>query len=159
MKDIKGFDGKYAITEDGRVWSYRYNKFFTPQIDGSGYYRVQLTKDGKHRNYRIHRLVAEAFIPNPQNLPEVNHLDEVKTNNNVYNLEWCDHSYNINYGTRLDRMSKTLSHKVRCLETGEIFDSIRDCGSKLNIDTGDLSKHLRGLKCKKIKGLHFERID
>ena len=74
----------------------------------------------------IHRLVALAFLDNPNNYTQVNQEDETKLNNCVDNLEWCDAKYNINYGTRNDRMAKTQSRKVRCVETGIIYDSIKE---------------------------------
>ena len=73
MKDIKGYEGLYAVTSCGRVWSYRRNKFLAPATIKSGYNYVNLYKDGKKKFCRVHRLVAEAYIPNPDNLPQVNH--------------------------------------------------------------------------------------
>lgn len=84
-----------------------------------------------YKNHSIHRLVAEAFIPNPENLPEVNHKDENKVNNAVSNLEWCDKKYNINYGNSAKsrqiknrQRSLSMSKKVLCVETGVIYPSI-----------------------------------
>ena len=69
---------------------------------------VDLHKDGKSKTYEIHRLVAMAYLPNPENLSEINHKDENKTNNCLQNLEWCDRSYNINYGTRTEKTKKQI---------------------------------------------------
>lgn len=88
MRDIPGYEGLYAATEDGRIWSYRRKKFLKPGKGKDGYLYVILCKDGKPKTYRIHRLVAETYLPNPLNLPQVNHLDEDKTNNALPNLEW-----------------------------------------------------------------------
>lgn len=77
------------------------------KICRNGYEMVCLCKNSRTKWFLIHRLVAEAFIPNPDNLPEVNHKDENKLNNFVDNLEWCDHNYNINYGTCRKRISKS----------------------------------------------------
>lgn len=104
-KDIPRFEGKYAIYSNGSVWSYRSKKFLKPRYTAKGYARVHL---GLDTDYYVHRLVAEAFIPNPDNLPEVNHKDEDKVNNDVSNLEWCKQIYNDNYGTRGKRISKGL---------------------------------------------------
>lgn len=82
-----------------------------PSTDKDGYKCVRLSKDGKHKNYRVHRLVAQAFIPNPNDYPLINHKDENRSNNEVYNLEWCSHSHNINYGTRNEKISKLLKGK------------------------------------------------
>ena len=108
MKDIKGYEGLYAVTPEGEVWSYRRKKFLGYHYDKRGYPRVSLYKDGKIKHYMIHRLVAEAYIPNTDNLPQINHRDENKTNNCIQNLEWCDGKYNANYGTRNEKISNSL---------------------------------------------------
>lgn len=79
----------YQIYEDGRVWSNKTNKFLKPMKNQGGYCYVQLFDGHKGRNFFIHRLVVMAFIPNPDNLPQVNHKDENPENNSVENLEWC----------------------------------------------------------------------
>ena len=87
MKDIKNYEGKYAITQQGQVWSYLSNKFLKPYRTkkNQNYLSVQL----QGKNFQIHRLVAEAFIPNPQNKPTVDHIDKNPSNNNVENLRWA----------------------------------------------------------------------
>ena len=108
MKDIKGYEGLYGITTEGDVYSYKRKKFLKPGVNGIGYLYVSLCKDGKIKNYGVHRLAAEAYIPNPDNLPQVNHKDENKANNCLQNLEWCDSKYNNNYGTRNDKIKKPI---------------------------------------------------
>ena len=109
--DFLGFPN-YSVTDDGRVFSLNYNhtgkkKEVKPSITNWGYFRVGLyNKVSKRKKIMVHRLVALTFIPNPDNLPEVNHKDENKTNNMVGNLEWCSIKYNNTYGTRLERVSK-----------------------------------------------------
>ena len=94
MKDIKGYEGLYAITTEGDVYSYKYKKFLKPRVNHKGYLYVNLWKDGKVKTYSLHRLVAEAYIPNPDNLPQVDHIDENKTHNYVNNLQWITHRDN-----------------------------------------------------------------
>ena len=111
-KPVVGYEGLYEVSNWGRVKSLNYNhtgkgKILKQNQIMNGYKSVMLCKDGKRKNYLVHRLVAEAFIPNPDNLPQVNHKDENKTNNNVDNLEWCDAKYNHNYGTINERISKS----------------------------------------------------
>lgn len=112
MKDIKGYEGLYAITSCGKVWSYISNKFLKQKIDKDGYCTVNLYKDKKRKTKKIHRLVAEAYLENPNNLPEVNHKDEIKTNNSIQNLEWCSTKYNRQYGTRIQRATEKTRKKL-----------------------------------------------
>ena len=105
----------------------------------------------------MHRLVAEAFIPNPDNLPQINHKDENKLNNCVDNLEWCTAKYNINFGTGIDRRKYGNAVKVRCVETGKVYNSTVDAGLDVKIDRRTISK-----ACKSIKytagGYHWEKV-
>ena len=115
-KDIEGYPN-YQISTMGRVKSLGNNKTRKDKIlksykNNKGYLVVHLYKEGKVKGYSIHRLVTSAFIPNPNNLPQVNHKDEDKTNNRVDNLEWCDNDYNRNYGTRTERVFYKLSKPV-----------------------------------------------
>lgn len=157
MKDIEGYEGLYAISIYGEVWSYRKHKFLIPDITKKGYYKVMLTKDKCKKWEYIHRLVAKAYIPNPGKLPQVNHKDEDKSNNNVDNLEWCDNTYNVNYGTGKKRSAKSRSYRIRCVETGEEFESINQCYYKYGWRATSISEHLRGLR-RDADGRHFERI-
>ena len=111
-KYIHGYGDHYRITEDGRVWSRYKDDYLKPVITEKGYLAVDLRKDGHRFKARIHRLVAEAFIPNPNNLSEVNHKDGDKTNNVVGNLEWCTHSDNVKhaYQTGLEKVIFGAEH-------------------------------------------------
>ena len=119
-RPIEGYEGLYEVSSYGRVRSVdryvkskgesywlRKGKMLSPAKDKNGYLKVNLSCNGKNNIIRVHRLIAQSFLPNPDNLPEVNHKDEDKTNNNVDNLEWCDRSYNISYGTRTERQKNT----------------------------------------------------
>ena len=121
-KDIEGYEGLYQVSNLGRVKSLKVSKIKSERIrksyqQSSGYISIVLCKNGKVTNHKIHRLVANAFIDNPDNLPEVNHMDEDKTNNCVDNLEWCDSSYNKNYGTRTEKFIRSRGTPVKCIET------------------------------------------
>lgn len=117
-KSVVGYEGLYEVSNLGRVKSFPRNgtikdeKILKPFIDKLGRKNVFLSKNNKRKRFRIHRLVAEAFIPNPHNYPIINHKDENPSNNFVDNLEWCDHSYNVNYGTANSKRSKKQSKPV-----------------------------------------------
>ena len=88
MRDVVGYEGLYAVTSCGRVYSYRNECFLKPKREKNGYLRVQLCKNGEGKMYSLHRLVAQAYLPNPENLPQVDHIDNDKTHNYVNNLQW-----------------------------------------------------------------------
>lgn len=115
--DIKGYEGLYQVSNTGKIKSLNYKRsnkehFLKLSFNRGKYIKVTLYKNNKLRTFQVHRLVAEAFIPNPKGFPQVNHKDEDKTNNCVYNLEWCTQIYNLSYGTARERMTCTLSKKV-----------------------------------------------
>ena len=106
-KEIPGYEGLYEVSNMGNVRNVRRNTLLRLTKTNNGYIRVGLSKNGIQTGFKVHRLVAQACLPNPDNLPQVNHKDEDKTNNNVDNLEWCDQAYNNLYGTRLERLINT----------------------------------------------------
>lgn len=112
-KPIKGWEDKYTISSDGKVYSIRSGKFLKPRLSMDGYERVALCDGPIRREYRIHRLVAEAFVENPQNLPQINHKDFNKLNNYVTNLEWCDDYYNTHYSINSGRSGFGNQKSVR----------------------------------------------
>lgn len=111
-RDVKGYEGRYSVSNLGEVYSLLTNKCLKHGRNNRGYTFVALCMNGKVKQYLVHRLVAEAFIPNPLNLPEVNHKDETYTNNCVDNLEWCTSRYNCQYGTRNYRIGVKNGRKV-----------------------------------------------
>lgn len=161
-KDIKGYDGLYQVSNLGRVKSLKRKvwngkKYYTiPEkplkLGFNGrYYHVRLSKAGAVKIYVVHKLVAEAFIPNPNNHPVINHKDENKTNNNVDNLEWCSIKYNCNYGNRNNTLRKKIYQydlqgnfikewcgmRVASRELNICYSSIyKCCSKKVNIAGG-----------------------
>ena len=129
------------ITKEGDVYSTKYGKIkkLKQSNDGIGYKKINMSNDGKKKNYRVNRLVAETYLPNPDNLPQVNHIDEDKTNNNVTNLEWCTSQYNAEY-------SLAKSYIVENVKTGErqtIYNLNAFC-RQLGLDKSNLSHTLTG---------------
>lgn len=124
-KSIAGYEGLYEVSDKGRVKSLKYGKERILKLgkDTVGYLYANLWKNGHGKNLLVHRLVAEAFIPNPNNLGTINHKDEVKTNNTVSNLEWMSKKDNLNYGTRNKRIAEANSKQVQMFDkqTGELL--------------------------------------
>lgn len=108
---IEGYPN-YSVSNTGIVINTKKNKMMSIYIR-KGYCHVKLSTHNKAAQKKVHRLVAEAFIPNPNNYDCINHKDENPLNNNVENLEWCNHSYNNTYGTRIERQSKSLTENWR----------------------------------------------
>lgn len=142
-KDIIGYEGRYQVSDCGRICSVKHGKrkFLKPNDAKKGYLQVTLYKGGTRRSHNIHRLVAVAFVPNPENLPEVNHIDENSFNNCSINLEWCTPKYNSNYGTRGQRISAKITGKggikvVAINNNGEVvheFPSICNASKVLGV--------------------------
>ena len=124
-KILNGWKGIFQVSNTGKVRRLykRGPKELKSVVKRGGYKGVLLKANGIFKCELIHRLVATAFIPNPDNLPHVNHKDEDKTNNSIDNLEWCDAKYNNNYGTkgkriRESKLNKTYNcYQVKCVET------------------------------------------
>lgn len=110
--DVLGYEGLYKVSNLGNVLSVKRNKLLKSSKDSYGYLVVALYKNGERKTCKIHRLVATAFLENKLQLPQVNHRDENKENNNVSNLEFCTASYNNTYGTRLERQLANPNYKA-----------------------------------------------
>ncbi len=135
-KDVKSYEGLYWVSSQGRIKN-RHGRVLIPEIR-SGYYSVDLCKDGKRKKQRIHRLVAEAFIPNPLNLKMINHKDKNKLNNEVSNLEWCDNTYNSQYSKCREGLA------VYCFDLDEIFRSATEAAAKTKVNRTSILKVCRG---------------
>ena len=146
-RDIEGFEGIYKVSSLGRAYSSYKNGILKHSIKGNGYHGISLYMgyiDGK-RTYKqvyIHRLVAEAFIDNPDNLPEVNHKDGNKANNCVDNLEWVTGLQNKRHAIQIG----LTKHKKKVLRSdGIVFDSIAEAAASVDGDVSNVSKICRGL--------------
>lgn len=165
-KDVEGYEGCYQVSNFGNIKSLNYMQTGKEKIlkgfkITNGYLAVNLSKDGKSKTHTIHRLVAKTFIENPDNLTQVNHKDEDKTNNRVDNLEWCCAKYNMNYGTRTKRQSEILtnyqkfSKQVLCVETGKIYPSVMQVEREFGFAGSNISAVCRG-KGKTAYGFHWK---
>ena len=130
-KPVEGFEN-YEVSNLGRVKSLWYGKekILKPVKNKYGYLRVGLCRNGQCKMFLVHRIVAEAFLPNPMGLPEINHRNEDKTNNCVSNIEWCSAKYNSNYGSRNKRVSAALTNhpsKSKSVEASEYSDFREIC--------------------------------
>lgn len=167
-RGISEYDGLYEVSNFGRVKRLAREltdgrkikeKIMANVKDKDGYLTIVLYKNKKAKGFKVHRIVAKAFIPNPDNMPVVNHKDEDKTNNHVSNLEWCSYVYNNNYGTKKDRIAETLlgrfagsespnAKKVRVLNEDSceeiIFECVGDCLKELNMGRSTFYRILNG---------------
>ena len=124
-KDVKGYEGYYQVSNLGRVKGllaikqYKCGRILKTYSNykGKGYLKVKLYKNTVKKMFYVHRLVADAFLPNPYNYPDINHKDENPHNNSVNNIEWCNESYNMSYGTTQERRRETFKRK-RLLRAG-----------------------------------------
>ena len=151
-KNIEGYEN-YQISSFGRVKSLNYKrtgkeKILKQRKDENGYLRVEICKKGGRKNYKVHRLVATAFLTNPNNLQQVNHKNEDKQCNCIENLEWCTQKYNINYGTHNERCAKALSKPIVQLSlNGEFikyWKSAKQAERKLNINCSHIGRCCKG---------------
>lgn len=150
QKVIKDFEN-YLIDENGEVFSLLSKKFLKHNIKKDGYHEISLYKNGIRITKRVHRLVAETFLPNPNSFSEVNHKDENKNNNNVSNLEWCNARYNTNYGTGNLRRSEAMNSKKIIVKQYDLqgkflkeYPSLKEAERQTGVSTGGISNVCAG---------------
>ena len=144
LKDVVGYEGLYVVSNQGNIYSLNYNRTgkvvkLKPGIDKDGYLDVVLCKNGEHKQYRIHRLVAEAFIPNPLGFPQVNHINEIKSDNRAENLEWCSAQYNIDYSKSKQVEQYDLSGNLI-----NVWKSTHEIQRQLGFNNSHISSCCRG---------------
>lgn len=150
-----GYDGLYLVSNTGIVYSVRRRAILKPD-NARGYLQVTLQKDGERSRKKVHRLVAELFIPNPDNLPCVNHKDENKGNNTVDNLEWCTVEYNNKFGSRTEKSKKTqIENAQKNGKTKTVYESSKQAERETGIYHSHISKCCIG-KAKTAGGARWE---
>lgn len=158
-KAVKGYEGLYEVSNYGRVKSVAHvscGRHFKEKIlkggkFSNGYLFACLRKDGSNKNHLVHRLVAVAFLDNPENLPEVNHKDGNRTNNRLENLEWCSRSYNLEHALLIGLMpSQCKIRRSVIVKRGEkiaTFETMKDCAEFFGFKKGWLHNRIRKHGC------------
>ena len=144
--EIEGYEnylGKYFVLSTGEVWSNHKGDMMKPYKNSDGYLIVDLREGYNRKQVRVHRLVALAFLPNPDNLETVNHKDEDVTNNDLSNLEWMSVGDNVRYGTGSQRGAAARRKPVECIETGVIYSSLTEAAEAINGSIGNLSTAIK----------------
>lgn len=160
-KDVLGYEGIYQISNFGNVKRLSivlHNRFYKEKLltichnSGTGYDFVCLRKNDKDKNFSVHRLVAQTFIPNPNNLSDVNHIDGNKQNNSIENLEWCSRSDNLKHALNIGLMESQCKIRrrvtVKCDEKIVTFETMKDCAAFFGFKKGWLQNQIRKHGCK-----------
>lgn len=156
-KPIRGCEGHYMASNAGRVLSCKpgmSERIMKQNIGTTGYWQVRLTMDGNGKGYKVHRLIAAAFIPNPENKPCINHIDGNRLNNALANLEWCTHKENQQHASKMGRCIFTEKHRVAIKKsngkvilnqaTGIFYDTLREAADAIGMNWTTFHAHLKG---------------
>ena len=166
-KDIKNYEGYYQASNFGKIRSIDRKiasgnktknlkgKILKASKNNKGYLQINLCVNNIRNKCLVHRLIAQTFMPNPNQLECINHKDENKANNHIENLEWCDYTYNNNYGTFKSRVSSSKSKSVKCVELSLIFKSQLEASKYFNIKSSAISRCCKN-KNRTAGGYHWE---
>lgn len=158
--DIQGYEGLYKVSDKGRVYSVRNDKILKSSPYGKGHLHISLRCGGTQRTIGVHRLVALAFIPNPEGKPQINHINGFKWDNRVENLEWATNSENQIHSHQVIGNPGSRCKPIVCVETGETFPSTKDAAEKLGLNRSCISLVLSGaIKHTGKNKLHFNFLE
>jgi len=147
-KPVKGYEGKYIVSKNGTIKSLfkrNLNNIIPQRLDRAGYLTVRLSKENYDNTQYVHRIISEAFIDNPNNKVEVNHINGIKTDNSIENLEWVTHAENMQHAYQTGLISTaSISKKVIDMCTGKEYKSIKEAAKVLNINSGTCRNYLNG---------------
>lgn len=164
-KPVKNYEGLYEVSDSGEIRSLPRNgtakhaRAISQRIHKTGYMYCCLNKGNKQKNFQVHRVVAESFIPNPQNKPQVNHKNGSKIDNRVDNLEWVSQNENALHSFQKlgHKASKHGMKPIMCIETGVIYESRRDAERRLEMSNGSILHALKG-KVHRAGGFHWAYV-
>lgn len=154
-KDIQGYEGYYQVSTQGRVRNSRRGKILGASKQGSGYIQTMLSKNAVRSYPLVHRIVAQTFIPNPENKPQINHKNGDKTDNRVENLEWCTMSENLHHRHRVLGQPGGRCKAVTCITTGKTYPSAKAAAADLGLHRSAVSRVCEGRQ-KTTKKLKFK---
>lgn len=140
---------KYSVSNHGRVRNDKTGKILALRSVAHGYLQIRIHNENGNRQFGVHRLVAQAFISNPDNLPVVNHKDEDKTNNDISNLEWCTQQYNVCYGNCIDKIISNMTGSKKAkpiIIDGIMFRSIKCAAAQLDLSVSGINYAVRNGK-------------
>ena len=157
-KPVKNYVGLYMVSNLGRVMNCRTGRILKEQLHERGYLRVTLSKNGKQKMFKVHRLVMIAFVGYVEGKDQVNHIDGDKSNNRLDNLEWCTQSDNMKhaYDNGLAKSKKKV-RAIRCIETGEIYKNAADASRQLGYDRSGILRTAQGVY-ETLYGYHFKFV-
>lgn len=146
----------YEVCEQGTIRNINTKRLIATHLDKYGYLAAQLYRNGKQSKPKVHRLIAEVFVPNPNGYSQINHKDEDKTNNQADNLEWCNNEYNSRYGTRTERSARNHCKPVVAYRLFEEikFSSVKEAAQHFECSTSSVTKALKNPNAT-CKGFHF----
>ena len=153
----KGFP-QYDVSSDGEIRNHKTGRILKTRLNGHGYFALTLRKEKEQIPVRVHRLVADSFYDGDHSGLDVNHIDGDKSNNHVSNLEFCTRKENIRHAFDTGLRKPRSQIKFRVVETGKVYNSLRECERETGFAETAISKCLRGIQ-DNYKGYHFEKID